>query len=75
MQAMIRGELEVLKDWCYEAVGSVLLVPIEQPWIHLDLCKEPKGVTLSESGQQFLEMRQSDIIMLALLVCLISQHE
>lgn len=20
MQAMIRGELEVLKDWCYEAV-------------------------------------------------------
>lgn len=22
MQAMIRGELEVLKDWCYEAVRT-----------------------------------------------------
>lgn len=26
LQAMIRGELEVLKDWCYEAVSSVLQV-------------------------------------------------
>lgn len=24
MQAMIRGELEVLKDWCYEAVRPLL---------------------------------------------------
>lgn len=24
LQAMIRGELDVLKDWCYEAVSSAL---------------------------------------------------
>lgn len=28
LQAMIRGELDVLKDWCYEAVGSMLQVYI-----------------------------------------------
>jgi hypothetical protein len=21
LQALVRGELEILKDWCYEAVG------------------------------------------------------
>lgn len=25
LQAMIRGELDVLKDWCYEAVSYMLL--------------------------------------------------
>ena len=22
LQALVRGELDILKDWCYEAVGS-----------------------------------------------------
>ncbi|XP_038078665.1 mitochondrial import inner membrane translocase subunit TIM44-like [Patiria miniata] len=30
LEAMIRGELEVLKDWCYEAPYSQLATPIKQ---------------------------------------------
>ncbi|KAI1891745.1 hypothetical protein AGOR_G00146930 [Albula goreensis] len=30
LEAMIRGELEVLKDWCYEATYSQLAHPIQQ---------------------------------------------
>uniref|UniRef100_A0A8B9LJ65 Translocase of inner mitochondrial membrane 44 n=1 Tax=Astyanax mexicanus TaxID=7994 RepID=A0A8B9LJ65_ASTMX len=30
LEAMIQGELEVLKDWCYEANYSVLAHPIQQ---------------------------------------------
>lgn len=30
LQAMIRGELEMLKDWCYEATYSQLAHPIQQ---------------------------------------------
>lgn len=25
LEAMLRGELEILKDWCYEAVSSICL--------------------------------------------------
>ncbi|KAJ7993115.1 hypothetical protein DPEC_G00269070 [Dallia pectoralis] len=30
LEAMIRGELEVLKDWCYEATYSQLAHPVQQ---------------------------------------------
>ncbi|KAK7889489.1 hypothetical protein WMY93_025049 [Mugilogobius chulae] len=30
LEAMIRGELEILKDWCYEATYSQLAHPIQQ---------------------------------------------
>lgn len=30
LEAMIRGELEILKDWCYEAPFNVLSMPIKQ---------------------------------------------
>ncbi|KAJ8274127.1 hypothetical protein COCON_G00087520 [Conger conger] len=30
LEAMVRGELEVLKDWCYEATYSQLAHPIQQ---------------------------------------------
>lgn len=30
LEAMIRGELEILKDWCYEATYSLLAHPIQQ---------------------------------------------
>ncbi|OTF79652.1 mitochondrial import inner membrane translocase, subunit TIM44-like [Euroglyphus maynei] len=30
LEAMLRGDLEVLKDWCYEGVYNVLVTPIKQ---------------------------------------------
>ncbi|GBM64398.1 Mitochondrial import inner membrane translocase subunit TIM44 [Araneus ventricosus] len=30
LEAMIRGELEILKDWCYEGAFNVLSAPIKQ---------------------------------------------
>lgn len=30
LEAMIRGDLEILKDWCYEAPFNVLSTPIKQ---------------------------------------------
>ncbi len=30
LEAMIRGDLEILKDWCYEAPYNVLATPIKQ---------------------------------------------
>lgn len=30
LEAMIRGELEILKDWCYEAAYNVISNPIQQ---------------------------------------------
>lgn len=33
LEAMVRGDLEILKDWCYEGVYNILAAPIKQ-------CKE-----------------------------------
>ncbi len=30
LEAMVRGDLEVLEDWCYEAPFNVLATPIRQ---------------------------------------------
>ena len=30
LEAMIRGDLEILQDWCYEAPFNVLATPIRQ---------------------------------------------
>jgi hypothetical protein len=30
LEAMIRGDLEILKDWCYEAPFNILSAPVKQ---------------------------------------------
>ncbi|KAL0879092.1 hypothetical protein ABMA27_004050 [Loxostege sticticalis] len=30
LEAMVRGDLEILKDWCYEGVFNILATPIKQ---------------------------------------------
>ena len=30
LEAMVRGDLEILKDWCFEAVFNILATPIKQ---------------------------------------------
>ena len=30
LEAMVRGDLEILKDWCHEAPYSVLSTPLKQ---------------------------------------------
>lgn len=48
LQAMIRGELEVLKDWCYEAVSTFFIDQfidysfghrLKMNWLFLKSCK------------------------------------
>lgn len=30
LEAMVRGDLEILKDWCYESAYSVIATPLQQ---------------------------------------------
>lgn len=53
-QAMIQGELEVLKDWCYEAVHpSFHTLMLSLHWWHISYILEPELCVLP-SNRQFL---------------------
>lgn len=52
LEAMVRGDLEILKDWCYEGVFNILAAPIKQ-------CKT-LGYHLDS---KILDIEQIDLVM------------
>lgn len=52
LEAMVRGDLEILKDWCYEGVFNILATPIKQ-------CKQ-LGYRLDS---KILDIEQIELVM------------
>lgn len=52
LEAMVQGNLEILKDWCYEGVFNILATPIKQ-------CKQ-LGYRLDS---KILDIEQIDLVM------------
>lgn len=52
LEAMVRGDLDILKDWCYEGVFNILATPIKQ-------CKQ-LGYRLDS---KILDIEQIELVM------------
>lgn len=59
MQAMIRGELEVLKDWCYEAVSSFIQAALDSSFLCLLMSVTTNVCTKAFTWHAFFSQKYS----------------